>query len=192
MPFKWIRIVTFIVLLALLLATLSSVSVWQIGDSCRVERGQIVGGALLALCRELHVEGRVRGDLVALAWQVRIVGTVEGGSYLVAQDKQVRGQRVGWSMNLVALLLGVLAQAGVWWLGRRSAQCILLPLEEPLPARPATPMSAPDPADNTPSLITPPPASEVARPAPPPRIESHALGMENLPEGFDPRFFFEE
>ena len=186
MPFKWIRMVTFIGLLALLGLALFSARAWQVGDRCQVERGQVIEGGMLALCRELYVEGRIRGDLVALAWQVRIVGTVEGGSYLVAQDKEIRGQRLGWSMSLLALLLGLIAQVGVWWLGRRSAQRVSLPVEEPLPPRPAAP-SNPEVALIT---LASAPTPEPPHLAPPPRIESHALGMENLPEGFDPRFFF--
>ncbi|MCS6834930.1 MAG: hypothetical protein NZ750_02805 [Anaerolineae bacterium] len=188
MPFKWIRIAMFIGLLALLGLALFSARAWQIGDRCLVARGQVIEGGMLALCRELYVEGRIGGDLVALAWRVRIVGTVEGSSYLVAQDKEIRGQRVGWSMNLLALLLGVLAQGGVWWLGRRSAQRILLPVEEPLPPRPAAPNNSEAPL----IASAPVPAPEPLAPAPPPRIESHALGMDNLPEGFDPRFFFSD
>jgi len=184
MPFKWIRMITLIGLVALASVALLSVRAWKIGDHCLVERGQVVEGALLALCRELLIEGRVEGDLVALAWQVRIVGMVEGVSYLVAQDQQVRGQRLGWSLNGLALLLGLMAQVGIWWLGRRSAQQVLLPLEEPLPAR-AAPPSEPAP------LVLPPATHEAARPALP-RIESHALGMDNLPQGFDPRFFTED
>ncbi len=58
---------------------------------CNIESETVVEGNLLAICRELHVDGRVDGSIFGIALTANITGEVTGDIYLISRNLEVTG-----------------------------------------------------------------------------------------------------
>lgn len=79
---------------------------------CTVEPEEVVEGNLLAVCRDLQIDGRVEGSVFAIALTSRIDGEVTGDIYLLSRGLEVGGS-LGGSLHFAGGLLDV--ELGTRW-----------------------------------------------------------------------------
>ena len=59
---------------------------------CNVPADTVIEGTLFVLCQDLHIDGRVNGDVIGTAVRTEINGDVFGNVYLLSSQLDVRGR----------------------------------------------------------------------------------------------------
>jgi hypothetical protein len=59
---------------------------------CTVSEDTVIDGTLFVLCQDLHIDGRVNGDVIGAAVRTEINGDVFGNVYLLSSQLDVRGR----------------------------------------------------------------------------------------------------
>lgn len=60
-------------------------------DECLVPPGIVIEGNLYVLCRDLNIEGTVRGNVIGAAYTTTITGTIEKNIYLLGGKADING-----------------------------------------------------------------------------------------------------
>ncbi len=96
--------------------------------TCTVARGETIEGNLLAVCRELRIDGRVEGSIFGVALTANIAGEVTGDVYLLSRGLEVTG-RLGDDLHFAGGSLE-LKSGSEWVNGSLVAIAVDISLEE--------------------------------------------------------------
>ena len=80
------------------------------GDSCLIPAAQTIEGNLYVVCRELRIEGQVRGNVIGAATKAVITGSVDGDVLMAAGQLDIQGT-MGEDIMFAGVVLRVLAGA---------------------------------------------------------------------------------
>lgn len=75
-------------------------------NECTVPEDTVIEGTLFVLCQDLHINGRVNGDVIGAAVRTEIDGNINGNVYLVSGQLDVRG-RISKDLHFGGVVLRV-------------------------------------------------------------------------------------